>query len=53
GGHANAAGAILPKSVRNIPDAIEYLRQVLQPKTEAAPLGTLESLFAGIEVGKK
>jgi len=53
GGHANAAGAILPKSVRNIPDAIEYLRQILQPKTEAAPLGTLESLFAGIEVGKK
>lgn len=53
GGHANAAGAILPKSVRNIPDAMEYLRQVLQPKTAAAPLGTLESLFAGIEVGKK
>jgi len=53
GGHANAAGAILPKSVRNIPDAIEFLRQILQPKAEAAPLGTLESLFAGIEVGKK
>ena len=52
GGHANAAGAILPKSVRNIPDAIEYIRQVLQPKV-GAPLNTLESLFAGIEVGKK
>ena len=34
GGHANAAGAILPKSVRNIPDAVEYLRQILNPKTE-------------------
>jgi len=53
GGHANAAGAILPKSVRNIPDAIEYIRQILQPKVAAAPLNTLESLFAGIEVEKK
>ncbi|HEV2692870.1 MAG TPA: DHH family phosphoesterase [Verrucomicrobiae bacterium] len=53
GGHANASGAILPKSVRNVPDAIEYIRQVLQPKASVAPLGTLESLFAGIEVGKK
>ena len=31
GGHANAAGAILPKSIRNIPDAVEYLRQILNP----------------------
>ena len=31
GGHANACGATLPRSVRNIPDAIEYLRQVLDP----------------------
>ena len=53
GGHANAAGAILPKSVRNIPDAVEYMRQILQPKAAPAPLGTLESLFAGIEVEKK
>jgi nanoRNase/pAp phosphatase (c-di-AMP/oligoRNAs hydrolase) len=35
GGHANACGAVLPKSVRNIPDAIEYLRVVLNPKKEA------------------
>ena len=33
GGHANAAGAILPKSVRNISDGVEYLRQLLNPKT--------------------
>ena len=36
GGHANAAGAILPKSVRNVPDAVEYLRQILQPKGRRA-----------------
>ncbi len=52
GGHANAAGAILPKSIRNIPDAIEYLRQLLSPKRDT-PLNSLESLFASIEVGKK
>jgi len=52
GGHANAAGAILPKSIRNIPDAVEYLRQILQPKV-AAPLNTLESMFAGIDLEKK
>jgi hypothetical protein len=48
GGHANAAGAILPKSIRNVPDAIEYLRQILNPKRDV-PLNSLENLFAGIE----
>ena len=52
GGHANAAGAILPKSIRNIPDAVEYLRQILNPKRDT-PLNSLENLFAAIEVGKK
>jgi oligoribonuclease NrnB/cAMP/cGMP phosphodiesterase (DHH superfamily) len=52
GGHANAAGAILPKSIRNIPDAVEYLRQILNPKRDT-PLNSLENLFASIEVGKK
>jgi len=52
GGHANAAGALLPKSVKNIPDAMAYIHSVLQPKT-TEPLNTLESLFAGIEAGKK
>lgn len=52
GGHANAAGAILPKSIRTLPDAVEYLRLILQPKT-GAPLNSLESLFAGIEAAKK
>ncbi len=52
GGHANACGAVLPKSVRTIPDAVTYLRQVLDLKKEA-PLNSLESLFAGIEAAKK
>jgi len=52
GGHANAAGAILPKSIRNIPDAIDYLRQILNPKKDTQ-LNSLESLFAGIEAEQK
>ena len=35
GGHANASGALLPKSVRNIPEAVDYLKQVLNPRTES------------------
>jgi hypothetical protein len=47
--------AILPKSVRNITDGVEYLRQVLNPKneTQQTRLNSLESLFAGIEAGQK
>ncbi|MSU56831.1 MAG: DHH family phosphoesterase [Pedosphaera sp.] len=52
GGHANAAGAVMPKSVRQVPEAVEYLRLVLNPKRDA-PLNSLESLFAGIETGKR
>ena len=52
GGHANAAGAIMPKSIHYIPDAVEYLKQVLNPKKDT-PLNSLENLFAGIEAGKK
>ena len=52
GGHANASGATLPKSVRTIPDAIGYLRQVLNPKKEA-PLNSLENLFAEIDAARK
>jgi oligoribonuclease NrnB/cAMP/cGMP phosphodiesterase (DHH superfamily) len=52
GGHANAAGAMLPKSIRNLSEAVEYLRQILNPK-RGAPLNNLESLFAGIEAEKR
>jgi hypothetical protein len=44
GGHANASGAILPKSVRNIPDAVQYLRQVLNPSKDT-PLNNLGDLL--------
>ena len=54
GGHANASGASLPRSIKNVPDAIEYMRQVLNPGSfRNLPLNNLESLFASIEVAKK
>jgi nanoRNase/pAp phosphatase (c-di-AMP/oligoRNAs hydrolase) len=54
GGHANAAGATLPRSVRTISDAVSYLRQVLNPVPgKDTPLNNLESLFAAIEVKKR
>ncbi len=52
GGHANASGATLPKSVRNVPDAIAYLRHVLNPKKDA-PLNSLESLFDAIDLAQQ
>ena len=52
GGHANAAGAILPKSVRTVEDGVEFLRQMLNPKPQSS-LNNLESLFAGLDVEKK
>jgi oligoribonuclease NrnB/cAMP/cGMP phosphodiesterase (DHH superfamily) len=51
GGHANAAGAILPKSVRSVEDGVEFLKQMLNPKGEA-PLNNLEGLFAGLDIKK-
>lgn len=36
GGHPNAAGATLPRSVQSIPEAVEYLRGILDPKPAAA-----------------
>jgi len=51
GGHANACGATLPKSVRTIADAVSYLRQVLTPPLKKdTPLTSLASLFAAIDV---
>lgn len=54
GGHANACGATLPKSIRNVPDAIHYLRQVLNPSKPArdTPLNSMEALFSAIESGR-
>ena len=52
GGHPNASGASLPKSVRSIADGVNYLRQVLNPKKDA-PLNSLESLFDSLDVPSK
>src|SRR5436309_13442837 len=52
GGHANACGATLPRAVRTIPDAVNYLRQTLSPKQEQ-PLNSLENLFAELDVSRK
>jgi hypothetical protein len=50
GGHANASGATLPRSVQTIPDAIAYLRKVLNPsRSTPGPLNNLEHLFAGLD----
>ncbi len=52
GGHANACGATLPRSVKTVPDGVNYLRQVLNPKKEDA-LNSLENLFASVEASQK
>jgi len=50
GGHANACGATLPRSVKSIPDAVAYLRQHLDPMPKKEePLNSLEALFDKIE----
>ena len=53
GGHANAAGAILPKAVRTIEDGIEFVQKALNPKPAVNNLNNLEGLFASVEFGKK
>jgi len=58
GGHANAAGALLPKSVRTVEEGVDFLRQTLNSRREntfgrEAGLNTLENLFASIELDKK
>jgi nanoRNase/pAp phosphatase (c-di-AMP/oligoRNAs hydrolase) len=52
GGHANASGATLPRSVKNIPDAVDYLRSILNPPPPNEAINSLESLFAGVELKK-
>lgn len=54
GGHANASGATLPRSVQQIPDAITYIRNILNPPLHHdTPLNSLESIFESIETPKK
>jgi len=52
GGHANACGATLPRSVKNIPDALDYLRAHLNPAPVKGALNSLEGLFDALETKK-
>jgi nanoRNase/pAp phosphatase (c-di-AMP/oligoRNAs hydrolase) len=52
GGHANASGATLPRSVKNITEALVYLRQVLNPRKDE-PLNSLQEAFAAIDGAKQ
>jgi oligoribonuclease NrnB/cAMP/cGMP phosphodiesterase (DHH superfamily) len=53
GGHPNAAGATLPRSVQNIPEAIQYLRHILNPAPpKESPLNSLESALEALEPEK-
>jgi oligoribonuclease NrnB/cAMP/cGMP phosphodiesterase (DHH superfamily) len=54
GGHPNASGATLPRSLQNIPDAIAYLAQILNPAVpHDTPLNSLESLFDSVGPAKR
>lgn len=54
GGHANAAGATLPRSLQYVPDAITYLKNALNPvPARNTPLNGLEGLFDAIELAQK
>ena len=50
GGHANASGATLPRSVTSLEDAVLYLREALAPtKKKGGSLTSLEQAFAAVE----
>jgi nanoRNase/pAp phosphatase (c-di-AMP/oligoRNAs hydrolase) len=54
GGHPNACGATLPKSVQHIPEAIQYLKHILNPPPpKDEPINSLESVFEALEAEKK
>lgn len=51
GGHANASGAVLPRSIRSIPNAVQYLKEVLNPQPAAtAAANTMQSLNAALDL---
>ncbi len=52
GGHPNASGAVLPRSVRNVSEAIDYLKRGLNPSAASA-LNSLENLFASLDSQKR
>ncbi len=50
GGHPNAAGATLPRGVQGVPEAVEYLRGIFDPRP--VPITKLEDAFAGLTLGR-
>lgn len=50
GGHPNAAGATLPRSVQNFGDAVDFLKRTLDPfKQEEVGLSSLEDAFSVVD----
>jgi hypothetical protein len=50
GGHPNAAGATLPRSIQNYDEAADYLRRTLDPfKQQEAGLSSLEDAFSVVD----
>jgi hypothetical protein len=52
GGHLNASGATLPRSIQSIPAAVDYLRQILNPPPAPPSIDNIESLLEGIDTRK-
>lgn len=48
GGHPNACGASLPKIIHHIPDAIDYLKNSLNPPALEASPNAVEDLFKSL-----
>jgi nanoRNase/pAp phosphatase (c-di-AMP/oligoRNAs hydrolase) len=49
GGHPNASGAVLPRSVQSVSDAVIYLRKVLNPSAEPAGKGGWSDLECALD----
>lgn len=50
GGHPNASGATLPRSIQSVPEAIVYLRKILKPAPlDNISINSLESAFDSVE----
>ncbi len=50
GGHPNACGATLPRSIQRISDAVGYLKKTLNPKPGGEGFGNLGDALEGLEV---
>ena len=49
GGHPNACGATLPKTIHRIPDAVVYLKKTLNPNPHGDGIGSLADALEGLE----